>query len=304
MAMTKMMKPTLIVCMALWSLHSVHAASDPLFWKAVKGDETIALLGTVHSGRKTFYPLPNTIEDALRRSKALLLEIDLSTVDSEEVNEKIQETSELPKGESLFMLLSSDLYFKLDERLAQYKLQIVEYENKEPWYFIFLLLTLESGIDPKGMELGVDLYLTKQAKRLKKEVIPLESVESQMHVFSGLSRQDQLELIDVMLEKPFNRDQTKEDMRNLLEAWEEGDRGAIDHHVEKSKGASPIEIKFMQRINHHRNTKMLDAIIDHSKTHKQVFVAVGTMHLLGKEGLVESLKTAGYTVELVGKVTK
>jgi uncharacterized protein YbaP (TraB family) len=299
-----MMKRKLIVCMILWSFHSLHAASDPLFWKAVKGDETIALLGTVHSGRKTFYPLPNTIEDSLRSSKALLLEIDLSTVDSEEVHKKIEETSGLPKGESLFRLLSSDLYFKLDERLAEFKLQIVEYEHKKPWYFIFLLLTLESGIDPEGLELGVDLYLTKQAKRLKKEVIPLESVESQMQIFSELSRQDQLELIDVMLEKPFDRGQTKRDLRRLQEAWEKGDRGAIDRHIEKSKGASPIEKKFMQRINHQRNAKMLDAIIDHSKTHKQVFVAVGTMHLLGKEGLIENLKTAGFTVELVGKVAE
>ena len=298
------MKQNLIVCMILWSFHSLHAASDPLFWKAVKGDETIALLGTVHTGRKTFYPLPDTIEDSLRRSKALLLEIDLSTVDSEEVNKKIKETSALPKGESLFQLLSSDLYFRLDERLAQYKLQIVEYETTEPWYFVFLLLTLESGVDPDGLELGVDLYLTKLAKRFKKEVIPLESVESQMQIFSDLSRQDQLELIDVMLEKPFDRDQTKKDLRNLLEAWEKGDRGTIDRHVEKSKGASPIEIKFMQRINHHRNTKMLDAIMGHAKTHKQVFVAVGAMHLLGKEGLIEGLKAAGFTIELVRKGTK
>ena len=109
-----MMKRKLIVCMILWSFHSLHAASDPLFWKAVKGDETIALLGTVHAGRKTFYPLPNAIEDSLRSSKALLLEIDLSAVDSEEVHKKIEETSELPKGESLFKLLSSDLYFELD----------------------------------------------------------------------------------------------------------------------------------------------------------------------------------------------
>ena len=67
---------------------------------------------------------------------------------------------------------------------------------------------------------------------------------------------------------------------------------------------SPIEKKFMQRINHQRNVKMLDAIAGHSKTHKQVFVAVGTMHLLGKEGLIEGLKTAGFTVELIGKGTK
>jgi uncharacterized protein len=299
-----MMKRKLIICIILWSFHSLHAASDPLFWKAVKGDETIALLGTVHTGRKSFYPLPSAVEDALRRSKALLLEIDLSTVDSEEVEKKIKETSLLPKGESLFQLLSSDLYFKLDDRLAQYKLQIVEYENREPWYFIFLLLTLESGVDPEGLALGVDLYLTKQAKRLKKEVIPLESVESQMQIFSDLSRQDQLELIDVMLEKPFDRNQTKEDLQNLLEAWEKGDRGAIDSHVEKSKGASPIEMKFMQRINHHRNTKMLDAVMGHAKARKQVFVAVGTMHLLGKEGLIEGLKTAGFTVDLARKGTK
>jgi len=60
----------------------------------------------------------------------------------------------------------------------------------------------------------------------------------------------------------------------------------------------------MQRINHHRNTKMLDAIMGHAKTHKQVFVAVGAMHLLGKEGLIEGLKAAGFTIELVRKGTK
>ena len=57
------------------------AASAPpkkaLFWKASSASNVIYLLGSIHLGSKSMYPLPQKIEDAFEKSAVLLVEVTL-----------------------------------------------------------------------------------------------------------------------------------------------------------------------------------------------------------------------------------
>ena len=48
-----------------------------------------------------------------------------------------------------------------------------------------------------------------------------------------------------------------------------------------------------------RNDGMLEAAIEYLESGETVFYAVGLAHLLAEDGLVNTLRDAGYTVELV-----
>jgi uncharacterized protein YbaP (TraB family) len=48
-----------------------------------------------------------------------------------------------------------------------------------------------------------------------------------------------------------------------------------------------------------RNDDMLDVAIGYLESGEVVFYAVGLAHLLAEDGLVNTLRDAGYTVELV-----
>ena len=53
------------------------AMAEPLFWQAKKGQLEFIIFGSVHAGDKSMYPLPEPINDALKRSDGLILEADL-----------------------------------------------------------------------------------------------------------------------------------------------------------------------------------------------------------------------------------
>ena len=51
-------------------------AKKAMFWKVSSGDKVAWLLGSIHVGSKSMYPLPKEIEDAFERSRRCCVEID------------------------------------------------------------------------------------------------------------------------------------------------------------------------------------------------------------------------------------
>ena len=54
------------------------AGSRGLLWKAVNGDNTLYLLGTIHMDRSNVYPLHKSVRDALDASQVVSFELDLN----------------------------------------------------------------------------------------------------------------------------------------------------------------------------------------------------------------------------------
>ena len=54
------------------------AGSRGLLWKAVNGDNTLYLLGTIHMDRSNDYPLHKSVRDALDASQVVSFELDLN----------------------------------------------------------------------------------------------------------------------------------------------------------------------------------------------------------------------------------
>ena len=61
---------------------------------------------------------------------------------------------------------------------------------------------------------------------------------------------------------------------------------------------------YFKRMNSDRNKKMLTKIENYLKGNKKHFVIVGSLHTLGKEGLVHLLSEKGYTVKQIKKHKK
>ena len=60
-----------------------------------------------------------------------------------------------------------------------------------------------------------------------------------------------------------------------------------------------LMLEYEQAIETGRNVDMLTVAEDYLNSGKTVFYAVGLAHLLADDGLVNTLRDAGYTVELV-----
>ncbi|MEZ9598565.1 TraB/GumN family protein, partial [Vibrio sp. 10N.286.46.A8] len=71
------MRTFLYVTLFVLAFSAKQAAAEPLYWQAKKDDLTLTILGSVHVGDKSMYPLPSAITDALKNSDGLVIETDI-----------------------------------------------------------------------------------------------------------------------------------------------------------------------------------------------------------------------------------
>ena len=99
-----------------------------------------------------------------------------------------------------------------------------------------------------------------------------------------------------------------ESIRELFELWCSGDEAALIAYIcsdadPDNSDLTDEERALIEEYNNamgpNRNDDMLEVAIGYLESGDVVFYAVGLAHLLAEDGLVNTLRAAGYTVELV-----
>ena len=159
---------------------------------------------------------------------------------------------------------------------------------------------------------GVEERLTAWAKEQEKEILEVESSLFQIKMLTGFS--DDLQLM--MLGDSVSTDarESWESTWELYELWCSGDEAALRERLSnevdmtdwtEEEIAEYEEVKHLldeynKAVSFDRNKGMLKKAIEYLESDKVVFYAVGLAHLLDDtNGLVDALREAGYTVELV-----
>lgn len=156
---------------------------------------------------------------------------------------------------------------------------------------MYALLTYTKINNLKKQPEAVDVLFQKKAKKEKKAVIGLETVEQQIDImFNSISLQRQAEqLVKGVKEK----DRGVELLKKLNVAYLAGDLVSIEG-LNKEDNDMTAEEKTIMIENRNNNwIKQLATLLPG----KSCFIAVGCMHLVGETGLINQLKKAGYQVE-------
>lgn len=292
-----------VVACALWILAGagvVQAApgSFPLAFEARKGDHTITLLGTIHAGESKMYPMPRALYDALQASDALVFEIDIDPDALSGVESLLGETSRLPDETNLFEVLPSDMFFKLERKLQPYGIHLIEKLQFEPWFFSLIINSLPMVSGQLDVKQGVETHLRNRREVEEKPVLSLETLEEQVAYFRMESIEDQTEVLRFFLQ---SLDAQEESMDALLDAWKTGDALHFEQELTKLSGGDvPDRIQaFWAGLIHSRNRTMLNRMLALSDEYARLFVAVGTLHLVGPDGIVSGLEASGYRVERI-----
>src|SRR3954465_13805507 len=61
---------------------AVKAEAKHCFWNVAGKSNSVYLLGSIHVLNNKFYPLDRTIEEAFKKAKTLVLEVDLEEMES------------------------------------------------------------------------------------------------------------------------------------------------------------------------------------------------------------------------------
>lgn len=258
------------------------------FYRIQQGERVGYLYGTTHIGKKSMYPLPSQVLQALDRTKVLAVEVE----------ENMENQNEM----AISMV---DLQFNLEAHISptdwQQTLKYCARDGIPPEMirrfkpvFAAILFTLgdikRAGYSP---ELGIDRHLERRAKAQNIPVVALESAATQLAIFDVLTLDEQLDLYSTALKEMAHGDMVKF-IRRLMNKWQRGDEVGAQQltNLGLNKG-KPYYPKLKAALLADRNLKMVEAI---DTLPSPFFVAVGAGHLLEKEGLVELFRRKGYQI--------
>lgn len=270
------------------------APSRGLFYEVTAGKATLYLFGTIHVGKPEFYPLSQSVIDAVVNSQYLAVEADIT---DEAANAKlIAETALYPAADSLERHISPELMQRLRVLLEKYNFPLEQAQKLKPW---MLALTLDYiGTDSAGFspQYGADLFLLGLAKGMKKPIAELESMQFQIHLFDSMTAAEQEEYLASTAEV-LESGEFDTELNELVEAWGKADSRGIQKAIEDGEAAVPASAQwFITRLIKDRNASMTARIEEFLRSGKQYFVAVGAGHIVGGDGIVARLKAKGYKV--------
>lgn len=291
------MKPIFLA--ALLSLCSACAHAEPpkpLLWKVSDADNHVYLLGSFHALKPDDYPLAPSVDAAIADAEKVVFEMSPAELRSPDLAKKMAQAALIGSGKTLEQTLPAPLLGELRTYLDKNGLPAKNLVVFQPW-FVSLIISLTEmqriGYDPK---LGLDQQLMDRIAASGKPATGLETGDEQIAALDSMTAaEQQLSLREALDEAADFRTQ----MDALHAEWRAGDADALFARM-------GIELRqrypaLYQRIDVDRNQAWLPKIrsmLDQEK-HDDALIVVGSLHLLGPDGLVAKLKAAGYRVERV-----
>ncbi|GAA0852515.1 TraB/GumN family protein [Aliiglaciecola litoralis] len=260
-------------------------------WKVTKANRTVYIGGTVHILRENDFPLPNAFEIAYQQSDELVFETDISVFGSPEFQQLTMQYMLRKDGKTLSDILSKETYQALEKHLQARSLDIQNFATFTPGFITISLSLMELRMLGATSE-GVDAFYEQKARHDSKSISWLEEPEQQLLFLSQIGKGNEDEVISHTLS---DIGSLPDYMTDMMEAWRSGDRNALRKiGIESLQQDYP---KVYQRLIVDRNEDWLpniEALFDDAETE---FVLVGTLHLIGEDGVLTHLANKGYLVE-------
>lgn len=278
------------------AVSAVQARPVPLLWKVSDADNSLYLLGSFHMLKSDDYPLGADVDAAFDDAESLLFEIDPAAMTSPDTITKFQQASAYEDGRTLSQVLPATTRDKLAKLLAASGGSIATFETTEPWAVnLALVLGVAQALGFRAEE-GLDRHFMARAEKAGKPVAGLETVDVQMAALDGTPHSEQVAGLDEFLSDPTA---TVTDMRTLHASWRSGDLATLDRkfRVEMAQ-KSPVSYRL---VNVDRNKAWMSTLEQRlkAKGSDDTLAVVGTLHLLGDDGVIERLRAKGYKVERV-----
>jgi hypothetical protein len=260
---------------------------------------TLHLFGSIHVGKREFYPLHPAIESRFRGADHLVFEIDPQAAADPQVALRMQMRGMLPAGQTLPDVVSPEAYANLQATLTELNIPMAGFINLKPWLLTLLLANFQANALGYNAQYGLEAYFIGQ-KAPDSTILELESIDQQVDMLDSL---DPELLLGYSLDE---FDTSAADMENMIDAWQCGDKAALsttlfDALQAPDAGADQAALDVLyDRLYTQRNLHMAEGIENFIATGTGAwFVVVGSAHLLGAGSIVDLLQQRGYQVNEV-----
>ncbi len=276
--------------------------ATPPFYRVAGGrGATLLLLGTIHLGPEQGWTLSPAVESGIATADQIALEVDLRLATEDAVSTLVAEVALLGPGQQISDVVAPEtakLLEEEDETLTRLGVPPGMRKRMKPWFMATVLgesIYAEVGLSSAS---AVEYHVLESLGA--RPLIGLETFEEQLRIFDSLSP----ELQDLMLrETLLHLDEARTMVEELVHAWRTGDEAELARLAREGIDELPELDGFYDIVLGDRNrnwvgqlSRLLD---DREQAGDEVLVAVGALHLVGRDSLVELLREAGYRVEKV-----
>jgi uncharacterized protein YbaP (TraB family) len=271
-------------------------------WKIPGARNTVYLGGTSHIIKPDQVPFPSSFYAAYNDSKVLYIEFDtdISLLTKVGFARKALQWIKLhrdelilPKGKRISDFIEPETDQKLRERYGRNYRKI---ERSTPVYVAF---TAEMGLGAQEDEdSGVEDVFVALAKKDQKTVRTLDDkgvLDTVLLVMDEVFIKCRAAIAKKGADAVIRESLLDEPLGNLEQTvWRTGDPETLEKMQREMFDESPT---IYQKALVERNQKWLPKIEAALKSDKNVFILVGAAHLPGKDGLIATLKSAGFKPE-------
>lgn len=274
--------------MSLWALcPPAHADARHTFWEVKGAHNTLYVFGSVHVLKPADSALPEPVLAAYARSKGLVMELDLNQIDAAELTADTS-LETLPEGETLEGVLGAPLYQKFSAQAKPLGLDPDSIAQAQPWFAAMLFEQLELTQSGFQSAAGIDEQMAARAEADHKPIIGLETMSEQLGFFAHLSLEQQKQYLRETLAESATDER---DTAEVIQAWKSGDTAKLEQLLREGSAESP---ELYHLLTTERNQRWLPKIEQLLAGTDDYLVVVGALHLVGKEGLIELLRSQGY----------
>lgn len=260
-------------------------------WQIQGKTNTVYLLGSVHLLRASDHPLPSAIDAVYADAETLVMELDMDDLDPVETQAIVAELSAISDGRTLSDLLGSRHYSTLEKRTSEIDIPLGMFNAVEPWYVAITIEQLMLMRIGMNQEHGIESHFVGKAGADGKEIIGLESIRQQLGFLDGLSAAAQRDLLLQVLDET---DDLGASMAGMITAWRHGDT----LYLEENMLADMMQHRELyRRIVLDRNKDWVRQIRRYLTRPDDYLVIVGTLHLIGDDGVPTLLRKHGFSVE-------
>ena len=272
----------------------MRAAVDhgPL-WKATRDGRAVYLYGTIHVAQQAWmYPGPR-LRRAIQASDAIALELDLTDRDIlGRLQKAVLRTPRTP-------VLPEPLQQRLQASMAAACMAPATLAPLRPEMQAVTLEVMQGRSFGLFPEFGIDTSLAQVARGLGKPVRSLETPESQAALLVSDDPAETARAVGAVLDE-LDAGRAPAMLKRLAADWVRGDVDDIAAYASWCGCLdTPGQREDFDKLIRDRNPLMAERIVQWHEQGQSLFVAVGTLHLVGPLGLPTLLKARGFQVERV-----
>ena len=279
----------------------------PPLWKVTDpetGNE-MYLLGTIHVVEGDSFEIPEHIMDIYENCEGIAVEYDVDALESDfAALQELMTPLVYADGSTIQDHISEKAYENGKKLLEEYDSYspFLDVYNASYWVNIISSLQITSldGINTDG----VDSTFMTMAKKDGKDVISIETLETESAIFNAYSDELAEYILETADEEDESEDEIMDDFRELYDHWKNGEVDAMIEDGLMENDDLPEDLvddceRYNDIVLFNRNKVMAERAAEFIKDGKNYLFMVGSAHYAGKEGVDDILEDMGFTVEKI-----